>query len=97
MLYKTLSLWLFFSLSTIAIAQNSFQIKGSVISQNTLQPIEGATINGENLHAISSASGTFTIPNVTEGIYSFTISHLGYASKTITIKASSNSKNLKIL
>ncbi|WP_179348684.1 TonB-dependent receptor [Winogradskyella pacifica] len=97
MLYKTLSLWLFFSLSTIAIAQNSFQIKGSVISQNTLQPIEGATINGENLHEISSASGTFTIPNVTEGIYSFTISHLGYASKTITIKASSNSENLKIL
>lgn len=97
MLYKTLSLWLFFSLSTIAIAQNSFQIKGSVISQNTLQPIEGATINGENLHAISSASGTFTFPKVTEGTYSFTISHLGYASKTITIKASSNSENLKIL
>ena len=97
MLYKTLSLWLFFNLSTIAIAQNSFQIKGSVISKNTLQPIEGATINGENLHAVSSASGTFTIHNVTEGTYSFTISHLGYTSKTINIKASINSEYLKIL
>ncbi len=81
----------------MAIAQNSFQIKGSVISNNTLQPIEGATINGKNLHAITSASGRFTINAIVEGNYSFTISHIGYASKTINIKADSSSKVLKIL
>ncbi|WP_179319540.1 TonB-dependent receptor [Winogradskyella helgolandensis] len=97
MLHRILSLWLCFSLSSTVFAQNSFQIKGSIVNSNTLQPIEGANIIGESLYAISSPTGTFTINNVAEGTYSFTISHLGYASKTITIKVGPNMEELKIL
>jgi len=96
MFYKTLSLWLSISLGSIAFAQDSFQIKGLVISNNTQQPIEGANIIGENLFSISSAKGTFSINNVTEGTYTFTISHIGYASKTINIIVGPNMEELKI-
>ncbi|WP_291870688.1 TonB-dependent receptor [Maribacter sp.] len=85
MSYKILSVWLCFSLCSIAFAQNSFQIKGFVRNANTLQPIEGANIVGEGLFSISSVAGAFTIKNVDEGTYSFTISHISYAPKTVTV------------
>jgi len=94
MFYKILSLWLCFSLSSVVFAQDSFSIKGSVASANTLLPIEGANIIGESLHAISSTTGSFTIKNVPEGIYTFTLSHLGYAPKTISVKVEPDMEEL---
>lgn len=80
-----MSVWLCFSLCSIAFAQNSFQIKGIVRNVNTLLPIEGANIIGEGLFSISSATGAFIINNVVEDSYVFTISHIGYAPKTVTV------------
>ena len=97
MLYKMLSLWLSISLSSIVFAQDSFQIKGTIASANTLQPLEGVNIIGKNLYAVSSASGAFIIKDVTEGTYTFTISHLGYTTKTINIEVGPNLEELKIV
>ncbi len=85
MFHKTLSIWLFFSLCAIAFPQDSFQIKGSVMNIRTSQPIEGANIIGKGIFSISSATGAFTINNVVKDSCTFIISHLGYASKTVTV------------
>lgn len=80
----------------MVFAQDSFQIKGVVASANTLQPLEGVNIIGKGLFSVSSATGTFTIKDVTEGTYTFTISHLGYTTKTIDVEVSPNMEELKI-
>ncbi|MFD2541437.1 TonB-dependent receptor domain-containing protein [Lacinutrix gracilariae] len=96
MFQKTWILWLFLSLSSMVFAQGSFKIKGIVLNINTLQPIEGANIIGESLFAISSTTGEFVIKRVVNGTYTFTISHLGYASKEITIDADANMEMIKV-
>ncbi|PKV50376.1 iron complex outermembrane receptor protein [Aquimarina sp. MAR_2010_214] len=85
MIHKILSIWLSFCLCSIAFAQDSFQIKGSVINANTLKPIEGANIICENLFATSSLTGKFTIKNIIKGSYIFKISRIGYSPETLTI------------
>lgn len=95
MIHKILGVWLFSSLFSIVLAQNSFQIKGFVVNANTLQPLEGATIIGEGLVTISSDTGEFTIENVAKGIYVLKASHIGYNSETVTVKVGSEMKDLK--
>ena len=90
MYYKILSIWLYFGLCSIVYAQDSCQIKGSVIHAHTLQPIEGATIICEHLYCISSKTGGFIIKNVSEGTCVLKVSHIGFESKTITIDVKSN-------
>ncbi|MHA7941736.1 TonB-dependent receptor [Formosa sp. 3Alg 14/1] len=85
MLQKTLSVWLCLSLCTIAFAQETFTVKGSVLSANTLHPIEGASISGNDLFTISSNTGDFTLKNVKTGEYTFTVTSMGYAPKVITV------------
>lgn len=96
MFYKTLSLWLCFSLSSIGFAQDAFYIKGIVANANTLQPIEGANIIGKGVYSTSSVTGTFTLKKVSKGTHTFTISRLGYVNKTFTIKVSANIDGYKI-
>ncbi|WP_246143009.1 TonB-dependent receptor [Tenacibaculum adriaticum] len=67
-----------------------------MINANTLQPIEGANIISKGLFAISSVTGEFTIKNVTEGTYTFTISHIGYNPKTLMIEVDPKMENLHI-
>jgi len=96
MIHKMLGVWLYFSLISITFAQDSFQIKGSVVNANTLQPIEGANIFGNGLFSTSSSTGTFTIKNVVEGTYSITISHIGYSSETVSIRVGPKMDTLKV-
>ncbi|QWX85162.1 TonB-dependent receptor [Cellulophaga sp. HaHaR_3_176] len=96
MLYKILSIGLFFSLCSTALAQNSYQIKGFIIHANTLEPAKGATIVGEKLFSVSTSTGAFTINNVVKGKYVFTISHIGCESETISIDVGPNMDELKI-
>ena len=85
MFHKTMCIWLFFSLSSVAFSQNIFQVKGTVKSANTLQPIEGANIIGKGLFSISASTGAFIIKNVVAGTYVFTVTHISYEKKTITV------------
>lgn len=77
-------------------AQATFQIKGTVQNVNTLQPVEGATIASKNLHAITSATGTFHIENVAAGTYTLSISHISFAPKTITVTVGPEMERLEI-
>ncbi|WP_299780025.1 TonB-dependent receptor [uncultured Formosa sp.] len=96
MLKKTLSVWLCFSLCTIAFAQDSFLIKGAVLNANTLQPIDGASISRGNLFSITSNTGEFTLKNVKQGTYNLVVSSMGFTSKTITIQVDSMLKDVII-
>lgn len=97
MFYKTLSIWLYIGLSSILFAQNSFPVKGVVVDFNTKQPIEGVNIIGKNLYSTSSATGEFIIYNVPKGMHSFTISHIGYSSKTIEVNVGPTMKKVEIV
>ncbi len=96
MFHKILSVWLCFSLCAYAFSQNSFNVKGFVIDANTLQPIEGATVIGEGLYSISSSTGAFTINNIVEGSYHFTVSHIGYTPQTLSVVVQSEMETLQL-
>ena len=97
MFHKILGVCLYFGLCPLVFAQDSFQINGSVVNANTLQPIEGANIIGKDLFSISSSSGGFTIENVVGGTYSLTISHIGYMPRTITVIAGPEMEAVQVL
>jgi len=80
-------MWLCFAICSMACAQDSFQIKGSVIDASTQEPVEGANIIGEKSFAISSSTGEFIINNVDEGTHTFTVSHIGYTADTLKVTA----------
>ncbi|MRH99504.1 TonB-dependent receptor [Kriegella sp. EG-1] len=91
-----MNIGLFFSLCSTVFAQDSFQIKGVVIHAKDLSPAVGATIVGEKLHSVSSDAGVFTLNNVTQGTYSFTVSHIGCKPQTISVTVGPNMKEIKV-
>ncbi|MFD1015888.1 TonB-dependent receptor [Winogradskyella rapida] len=80
----------------MGFTQNALQIKGIVANANTLEPIEGATIMANGLFSTSSETGSFTLNNVTEGTYTLTISHVSYATKTLSIESGKPEETYKI-
>ncbi|SIQ63986.1 TonB-dependent receptor [Maribacter ulvicola] len=96
MFQKILVIGLLCSLCTTVFAQDFFQIKGIVQHAKDLTPAQGATILGKNLYAVSSASGAFTINNVIEGTYSFTVSHIGCEPTTFSVIVGQNMKEVKV-
>ncbi|MDB2606889.1 TonB-dependent receptor [Zobellia sp.] len=96
MFYKILSVWLFISLCSTTFAQDSYQIKGVVLHAKDLTAAEGATIVGKKNFAVSTATGAFTIHNVSKGTYTFTVSHIGCQPTNISIDVGPNMKELKI-
>lgn len=97
MMYRLLSIWLCVGLSSMAFAQDSFQIEGSVFDASTMQPIEGANIVGKGFYSISSSTGAFKIDNVPEGTYSLTVSHISYRPKTVTVQVGPGMEGVQIL
>jgi len=96
MFYKILGIWLFFGLYSMALAQNTYQIKGVVLHAKDLSPAQGATIVSKNLYAVSTENGAFTINNVAEGTYTFTVSHIGCQPATMNVEVQQNIKEIKV-
>ena len=96
MFHKTLSIWLYFSLCTIAFSQNSFNIKGSVVNAQTLQPIGGVNIIGDGLFSVSTDKGLFSIKNVAKGHYALNVSCIGYTPKTVIVHVELQMKDISI-
>jgi len=96
MIYKILSFWLCFSFCSTTFAQQTLKINGFVVDASTLEPIEGANIIGNNLFAVTTSSGDFNIKNVTQGNYTFEVSHIGYIPEIITVQVTSSLQKIKI-
>ena len=52
------------------------------------QPLDGAHIHIEQLHAVSSPTGTYEIHNIPDGKHRVVISYIGYAAMDTIITVS---------
>jgi hypothetical protein len=61
------------------------RIEGRVIHAGTGRPLTGAQVivQGTTLRSVSGTDGRYGIANVSAGTRAVTISHLGYATKTV--------------
>jgi len=82
--------WLYIGLCLQASAQELHTINGVIIDAHTQSPIIGANIIGDNLFAVSSDRGEFSIENVPQGPKKFTITHIGYTSQQLTLEVNPN-------
>ncbi|MEJ7627406.1 MAG: TonB-dependent receptor [Ferruginibacter sp.] len=75
---------LFLFLSIVASAQQKGAVNGSVRDASNVQPIEGATIDIEQLNQIivSDTLGKYNFTNLPPGTYTLTVSAVGYASQS---------------
>ena len=94
---RLLTSWAALGVCLSSFAQGSFQVKGTILDQQTKKPIEGATINDGSVYTFSSKEGEFTINNVSLGKHVFEISYLGYVSKNVTVEVNKSTKELIIV
>jgi iron complex outermembrane recepter protein len=89
---------IFICIANQLVAQNSKNIKGTVMSSSN-KSIEGATvvIDKLNLYDVTDLDGNFSISNVTYGDYKLVVSHIGFNSKTIKISVNENTSILPII
>ena len=80
----------------MASAQETYTIKGFILDANTQNPIIGANIVGENMHAVSSLHGEFIIENVLSGMHTFEITHIGYVTEHFTLEVNQNISDVSI-
>lgn len=86
-----ISVVLFTMMSAAAFAQQkTYSISGTVVSKETGQPVEFATIvlSSTEQWAVADANGNFTIQNVQPGKTQISISCLGYVTDTKEITVS---------
>ncbi|KAB7529675.1 TonB-dependent receptor [Flagellimonas olearia] len=88
--------WLYIGLCLQASAQELHTINGVIIDAHTQSPIIGANIIGDNLFAVSSDRGEFSIENVPQGPKKFTITHIGYTSQQLTLEVNPNMGRVNI-
>ncbi|MAU15077.1 MAG: TonB-dependent receptor [Muricauda sp.] len=96
MIKKIFFVWLFISFCSMASAQETYTIKGFILDANTQNPIIGANIVGENMHAVSSLHGEFIIENVLSGMHTFEITHIGYVTEHFTLEVNQNISDVSI-
>ena len=76
---------LLFLNSYIILAQNTGQLSGRVLDQQTQLPIQGVTVllEGTTIGEVTDEEGYFSFNDVTPKSYNLNVSHLGYQSQTI--------------
>ena len=108
---KVSILFLLFSISLIAIAQETpkgnGKISGVVVDAETNQPVEFANValidpkTGKPVDgAVCDEKGKFTIPKITHGTYNVSISFIGYETnmlQNITISEQKHDQNLNTI
>ena len=77
-------LQLFLCISIISFAQNNGELRGRVIDNQSLLPLEGATviIDGSTMGVVTDAEGYFIFNDVPPRTYNISANFLGYASQT---------------
>ena len=70
--------------SIISLAQNNGELRGRVIDNQSLLPLEGATviIDGSTMGVVTDAEGYFIFNDVPPRTYNISANFLGYASQT---------------
>ena len=76
---------LLFLNSYLILAQNTGQLSGRILDQQTQLPIQGVTVilEGTSIGLATDQEGYFNFKDINPRTYNINISHLGYQSKTI--------------
>ena len=83
---KRILSFLFFSFSLFSFAQNQLEIKGTITDESTGETIIGASVmHAEGKGAVTDIDGNYAI-QLDPGIYTLTISFVGYEPQTFQIK-----------
>lgn len=92
---KHLFIITFFSIAVSSYSQET--IKGKVIDNSTLEPLESALISDRNYNneTLADKNGNFVLQHVNKGD-SLSISFIGYATQVLTAGAITNSVNIKL-
>jgi len=96
MRYSFLSSFLTLLFIQLGFAQDSFTIKGTILDAQSLQPIVGANIIGNQYVTTSSKTGEFAIADVVKDSIVLTITHIAYSPKKVTVLRKQSSENLLI-
>ncbi len=73
-------------------AQNTYTVKGKVVSKADNTPLPGANVilEGTTIGNASSIDGSFVIKDVPEGTYKIRVSYVGYTDKVIDVDVNQN-------
>lgn len=84
---RTISLLFIVFVFSVPVLAQQGTIKGTVIDQETQEPLAGVNVGIQNSKKGSSTNidGEFTIPNISPGTYILIVSSLAYASKNLDI------------
>ncbi len=77
----------------VAVAQETGSIRGSVMDDDTRNPLAGANIVLQMTPRGTSTDprGSFVIDNVMPGNYTLTVSYIGYRSRSLTVSVAADS------
>lgn len=72
--------------SLLSMGQAPGSFRGKIIEQTTKQPISGASVRIDKtpFGTVTDTTGAFVITNLPAGMYSVTISNMGFQTKNIT-------------
>lgn len=78
-------MWLFLAITSLTYSQNS--VSGTVMDQNTGQPIIGAAVylQKNEKGAITDMDGNFILRDISAGEFNLVVSSLGYGTQTVQI------------
>lgn len=82
-------MWLFLAITSLTYSQNS--VSGTVMDQNTGQPIIGAAVylQKNEKGAITDMDGNFILRDISAGEFNLVVSSLGYGTQTVQINVPS--------
>lgn len=88
-------MWLFLAITSLTYSQNS--VSGTVMDQNTGQPIIGAAVylQKNEKGAITDMDGNFILRDISAGEFNLVVSSLGYGTQTVQINVPSE-KDLRV-
>lgn len=98
LLRTVLMLTMGFCLTAAAAWAQTGTIKGTIINQETGEPLVAANVYIPDLQrgAASNATGSFSIENVPYGTYELRVSYIGYTEETIPVTVDEGTEALKI-
>ena len=70
-------------------------VRGKVIDKNTREPLESALISSNQKQTLTDKNGNFTLNNISQQD-SFTVSYIGYTTKTIPATSLNNQESIQL-
>jgi iron complex outermembrane receptor protein len=96
---QIITIIVFLSITSFAVAQNNFTLKGKVVDQSTNEPVAGVNIaiKGTVLGTISDGEGKFTLTAKIQLPVILVVSFLGYHTQEISVASADQTLNINLV